>query len=438
MSTSTTPPSSAGVDAVLERLTQLHPKLIDLSLDRVYRLLADLGNPNEKLPPVIHVAGTNGKGSVIATMRAVLEASGYTSHVYTSPHLVRFAERIRLVGSLIDEELLVAMLEHVEEVNAGRPITFFEITTVVAFMAFARIPADVTLLETGMGGRLDATNVVAKPLVTVLTPISIDHTEFLGDTVAAIAAEKAAIMKPGVPCVSVAQHPDAVAVIEETAGRIGALLKWQGRDWRLEEDGNRFAFTGGRYTWSVPPPSLPGRHQVENTAAALAALDFAGIDVPDFAIRQGLRNVVWPARAQRLAKGPLRAALPRGWELWLDGGHNAAGGEVLGELIADQWGGPPVHLVCGMLATKAAEDFLRPLAADAASLAVIPIPGGANCHAPADLAAAGARAGFTQVRQADSVQQAIAGIVSDYQAPFARVLICGALYLAGEVLKENG
>src|SRR5579871_6607718 len=248
-----TPP----VDAVLERMTRLHPKLIDLSLDRVRRLLADLDNPQDKLPPVIHVAGTNGKGSTVATMRAVLEAGGYKVHAYTSPHLVRFTERIRLVGSLIDEDLLIALLEHIEEVNAGRPITFFEITTVAAFLAFARIPADVTLLETGMGGRLDATNVVIKPLATVLTSISMDHTQFLGETIAAIAGEKAAIMKPGVPCVSVAQHPDAAAVIDDTASRIGAMLKWQGRDWRMEPAAaGKFTFTGARVSWTVPRPSL--------------------------------------------------------------------------------------------------------------------------------------------------------------------------------------
>ncbi|TAL01880.1 MAG: bifunctional folylpolyglutamate synthase/dihydrofolate synthase [Rhodospirillaceae bacterium] len=428
------------VDAVLERMTRLHPKLIDLSLDRVRRLLADLGNPQDKLPPVIHVAGTNGKGSTIATMRAVLEAGGYKVHAYTSPHLVRFTERIRLVGSLIDEDLLIALLEHIEEVNAGRPITFFEITTVAAFLAFARIPADVTLLETGMGGRLDATNVVVKPLVTVLTSISMDHTQFLGDTVAAIAAEKAAIMKPGVPCVSVAQHPDAAAVIDAAATRIGAMMKWQGRNWRMEPAGGagKYLFTGEHASWTVPRPSLPGRHQIENAGAALAALDQSGIAIPDFALRQGLKNVVWPARAQRLTKGPLAQTLPNAWELWLDGGHNAGGGQVLAHLAADQWADAPLHLVCGMLSTKAAEDFLHPLAHHATSLTTIEIPGSAISYSAAELAMAAANAGFASVRRAASVQQAVAAIVMDYPKTFARVLICGALYLAGEVLKENG
>jgi dihydrofolate synthase/folylpolyglutamate synthase len=429
---------NAHVDVVLERMTRLHVKLIDLSLDRVRRLLADLDNPQDRLPPVIHVAGTNGKGSTVATMRAVLEAAGYKVHVYTSPHLVRFSERIRLVGSLIDDDLLIALLEHIEKVNDGRPITFFEITTIAAFLAFARIPADVTLLETGMGGRLDATNVIARPMVTVLTSISMDHTQFLGDTIAAIAGEKAAIMKPNVPCVSVAQHPDAGAVIDVTAQHIGAAVKWQGRHWQAEVQGRNMTFVGDEHTWVVPRPSLPGRHQIDNAGAALAALEQSRLPMPDFALRQGLKNIEWPARAQRLTKGPLARQLPAAWELWLDGGHNAGGGQVLAQLAADQWHDAPLHLVCGMLSTKAAEDFLRPLAAHAASLTVIPIPNSAIAYTPQQLAEAACNAGFTAVRQAHGAQQALAGIASDFGAPFARVLICGALYLAGEVLKENG
>jgi dihydrofolate synthase/folylpolyglutamate synthase len=427
------------VDAVLERMTRLHPKLIDMSLDRVRRLLADLDNPQDKLPPVIHVAGTNGKGSTIATMRAVLEASGYKVHVYTSPHLVRFAERIRLVGSLIDEDLLIGLLEHIEKVNDGRPITFFEITTVAAFLAFARIPADITLLETGMGGRLDATNVVKKPLVTVLTSISMDHVQFLGDTIAAIAGEKAEIMKPGVPCVSVAQHPDAAAVITAAAARIGAPVKWQGADWRVEKTGGRnFTFSGAYVKWNIPRPPLPGNHQLDNTGAALAALEQTQLPIPDFGLREGIKNVVWPARAQRLRNGPLLQMIPNAWELWLDGGHNAGGGQVIADLAKDQWNDAPLHLVCGMLKTKAAEDFLRPLVPQAASLTVIPIPGSAISFTPAELAAAAKRAGFANVVESVSAQQALARIITDFPSPFARVLICGALYLAGEVLKENG
>jgi dihydrofolate synthase/folylpolyglutamate synthase len=431
-----TPPP---VDAVLERMTRLHPKLIDMSLDRVRRLLADLDNPQDKLPPVIHVAGTNGKGSTIATMRAVLEAAGYKVHVYTSPHLVRFAERIRLVGSLIDDDLLIGLLEHIEAVNAGRPITFFEITTIAAFLAFARIPADITLLETGMGGRLDATNVVKKPLATVITSISMDHVQFLGDTIAAIAGEKAEIMKPGVPCISVMQHLDAAAVIDAAAQRIGATLKLQDRDWKMEgRGGANVTFTGERVTWRVPRPSLPGRHQLDNAGAALAALEQAQFPIPDFALREGLKNIEWPARAQRLRKGPLPQQLPGAWELWLDGGHNAGGGLVIADLAKEQWNDAPLHLVCGMLSTKAAEDFLRPLVPHAASITVIPIPGSPIAYTPADLAAAAKRAGFSTVVEASSTQDALTRVTTDFPSPFSRVLICGALYLAGEVLKENG
>ncbi len=421
-------------------MTKLHPKLIDMSLDRVRRLLEDLGNPQDKLPPVIHVAGTNGKGSTIATMRAVLEAAGYKVHVYTSPHLVSFVERIRLVGSLIDEDLLIHILEHVEAVNAGRPITFFEVTTIAAFVAFAQIPADITLLETGMGGRLDATNVVKKPLATVLTSISMDHMQFLGDTVGKIAGEKAEIMKPGVPCVSVAQVPEAAAVIEAVAARIGAPLKWQNRDWSIEPTpGGSLLFKGAHNEWKVPQPSLPGRHQFDNAGAALAALEQTGLPIPPFALKNGLRNIAWPARAQKLAKGPLRQSLPNAWELWLDGGHNAGGGEVLAHLAADQWNDAPLHLIVGMLSTKAADDFLRPLIPYAASLTVIPIPGSAIAFTPADLSAAARRVGYDAVHEADTAQQALARVLTDFgDAARARVLICGGLYLAGEILKENG
>jgi len=428
---------AAEVDVVLARLTQLYPKLIDLSLDRMHRLLGDLNNPQNQLPPVIHVAGTNGKGSTIAMMRAVLEAAGYRVHVYTSPHLVRFAERIRLVGSQIDEALLLALLEHVETANAGKPITFFEVTTAVAFMAFARIPADVVLLETGLGGRFDATNVVAQPAVTALASISMDHMQYLGDTLKKIAGEKAAIMKPGVPCVSVAQPAEAAAVINEAAARIGAPLKMQGAAWRIEDTGGGLSFTGEHNQWRVPAPSLPGRHQVENAGLALAALDQSPFAIPLFALRSGFRNIEWPARAQRLKHGPLMALLPGSWDLWLDGGHNAGGGQAIAALAADLWADAPLHLVCGMLTTKAAEDYLRPLASRAASFTAVPIALSDAAFAPADLAAAAKRAGFTDVHTADTVEAALKRIAETGRGR-ARVLICGSLYLAGEVLRDNG
>ncbi len=429
--------TSDDVDAALERLTHLFPKLIDLSLERMHRLLADLDHPERRMPPVIHVAGTNGKGSTVATMRAVLEAAGYKVHVYTSPHLVRFNERIRLVGDLIDEALLLALLEKVEDVNAGRPITFFEVTTAVAFMAFARIPADVTLLEVGLGGRFDATNVIADPLVTVLASISMDHTQYLGDTLAAIAGEKAAIMKPGVPCVSVAQQPEALAVIEQYARAAGAPLKLQNRDWRISSprEGS-LSFEGEGVRWSAPTPALPGRHQYDNAGLALAALEQTRLPIPAFAVKSGLRNIAWPARAQRLKEGPLTRLLPAGWELWLDGGHNAGAGEAIAALADEQWSDAPLHLVCGMLSTKAAVDYLRPLSRRAASFTAVPIHND-MAYRPGDLAAAALAAGFAAPGTADTPGHALQAIIANGKTR-ARVLICGSLYLAGEILGENG
>ena len=422
------------VDAALERLTKLYPKLIDLSLGRMFRLLDDLDSPHEKLPPVIHVAGTNGKGSTVAMMRAVLEAAGYRVHVYTSPHLVRFAERIRLVGSLIDEGLLLQLLEYVEEQNAGKDITFFEVTTAVAFLAFARIPADVVLLETGLGGRYDATNVIAKPCVTVLSSISMDHMQYLGDTLAKIAGEKAAIMKPGVPCVSVAQPPEAMHVIAGASVEIGAPLKIQNRDWRVDATGQGLTFTSASNTWKTPLPSLPGVHQYDNAGLALAALDQSGFAIPPFALK-GFRHIEWPARAQRLRTGPLAGLLPAGWELWLDGGHNAGAGVAAAELANALWSDAPLHIVCGMLETKAAADFLRPLTRVAASFTAVAIPGSDTSYPAAALAEIAARVGMKNVSAADSVEAAIRAI--PHQG-FARALICGSLYLAGDVLRENG
>jgi len=425
------------VAAALDRLTKLHPKLIDLSLDRTYRLLADLGDPHLRMPPVVHVAGTNGKGSTIANMRAVLEAAGWRVHVYTSPHLVQFAERIRIVGSLIDNALLVQLLEYVEQVNAGKPITFFEVTTAAAFLAFSRVPADVTLLETGLGGRLDSTNVIAKPLATVLTSISMDHMQFLGDTLDKIAGEKAAIMKPGVPCISVAQYPEAAAVIAAQAEKVGAPVKWQDRDWQIAVDGQGgFVFQGEREKWKGPLSPLLGHHQLTNTGAALAALEQLPFSIPPFALRSGMRAVEWPARMQKLKRGPLISALPNGWDLWLDGGHNADAGQVLSKWIAENWADRPLHIIAGMLTTKAAEDFLAPLASYAASLTAVPVPSSDAAYKPGDLAAAALRAGFKTTATAETALGAVNALKQN-PGP-ARILICGSLYLAGEILKDNG
>jgi dihydrofolate synthase / folylpolyglutamate synthase len=443
-------------DRVLARLMQLHPKKIDLSLGRTLRLLAALGNPHERLPPTIHVAGTNGKGSVVATLRACLEAAGQRVHVYTSPHLVRFNERIRLAGQLIDEDALLAVLEECERANDGQPITFFEITTAAAFLAFARVAADIVLLETGLGGRLDTTNVVRCPAITAITPVSLDHQAFLGDTVAAIAGEKAGILKPGVPAVIGPQSDDAAAIIEARAGSIAApLYRWR-QEWRCDPlpvtdpppragEGRVGAtiaamrYAGLRWSFDLPPPSLPGAHQIVNAGVAIACLEqLSGFSLPAAAIADGLRRIDWPARLQRLANGPLVGLLPPEWELWLDGGHNPAAGEVLSQ-VARGWQDRPLHLVVGMLNTKDAGGFLAPLARHADSLHAVTIPGEENSHPAAEIVTA-ARAIGIAAREAASVEGALHDIVAG-QGPgrtSGRVLICGSLHLAGVVLAANG
>ena len=422
-------------DIVLERLTRLHPKLIDLSLGRIERLLAALGNPHETLPPVVHVAGTNGKGSTIATMRACLEAAGCRVHAYISPHLVRFHERIRLAGKLIDEEELIALLEECERFNQAAPITYFEITTAAAFLAFARTPADIVLLETGLGGRLDATNVIRHPAATAITPISLDHQAFLGDTIAAIAGEKAGILKPGAPAVIGPQPSEAAMVFDARAAAISAPLYRFGREWRCAAQGEGMGYEGRRWQFQLPLPALPGAHQIINSGTAIACLEqLDGFPLASETIGRGLRQIEWPARLQRLTRGPLVAMLTEGWELWLDGGHNPGAGEVLAT-AASAWRDRPLHLVVGMLNTKNAAGFLAPLAAHAGTLAAVRIPGEDN-PLPAAAIAAAARSVGIAAREAPSVAEAIRVIAAE--SGIGRVLICGSLHLAGTVLAENG
>ena len=427
--------SAAGSDRVLERLSALHPKKIDLSLGRVERLLGRLGGPQQRLPPVIHVAGTNGKGSTVATLRACLEAGGWRVHAYTSPHLVRFHERIRLAGKLIEEAALLALLEECERANAGEPITYFEITTAAAFLAFARTPADIVLLETGLGGRLDATNVVRAPAVAAITPISLDHQDFLGDTIATIAAEKAGILKPGRPAAIGPQPQEALRVIEARAGEIGARLCRFGREWHAFPSASGMRYEGRTWRLDLPAPALYGRHQIENAGIAIACLEnLEGFALPPQAIAAGLRHIEWPARLQRLARGPLVNALPEGAELWLDGGHNPGCGEVLAEAAAG-WRDRPLDLVVGMLKTKDAAGFLAPLAPHARRLYAVTIPGEEN-PLPAEAIVAAARQVGLPAQSAPSVANAIAEIAAEGDRP--RVLICGSLHLAGRVLAENG
>ena len=420
-----------GSDLILARMMALHPKIIDLTLDRVWRLLAALDHPEEKLPPVIHIAGTNGKGSTQAMIRAGLEAMGGRVHAYTSPHLARFHERIRLAGTLISEDYLTEILEECEAANGGIPITYFEITTCAALLAFARVPADWTLLEVGLGGRLDATNVVAKPRLTIITPVSVDHQQYLGETLPEIAGEKAGILKRGVPCVVGPQLPDGLEVIEARAERLGAPLLVHGQHWHAFEERGRLIFQDENGLLDLPLPTLPGPHQIDNAGAALAALRHLGAD--GAACEAAVTGAYWPARMQRLAHGPLVAAAG-GCELWLDGGHNPAGGEAVAATLA-RMPKKPTHLILGMLNTKDIAGYLRPVAAEARSLTAVSIPGEANTLSAEDTQAAAAKAGI-EAGTAASVAEAVAAIAA--RDPGARILICGSLYLAGHILRENG
>jgi len=429
------PPS----DRILERLTALHPKIIDLSLGRVNRLLAALGHPERRLPPVIHVAGTNGKGSVVAFLRGMFEASGRRAHVYTSPHLVRFHERIRIAGTLIDEDRLAALLSECETANAGAPITFFEITTAAAFLAFARTPADVTLLEVGLGGRLDATNVIDAPSVTVITPVDLDHQQFLGDTLAEIAAEKAGILKPGVPAVIAAQPAEAEAAIAARAKALAVPLYRFGHEFRATAISDGFRYESPARRLDLPPPALVGPHQIENAAVAIAALEqFDGSAFDPGVVASGLAAATWPGRLQRLRQGPLVAQLPPGAELWLDGGHNPSAGRALARVL-DGWKGRPIHLIVGQLSTKDTEGFLAPLAPHVAGLVAVTVPGSHDARPAAAIAAIAGRLGIA-AQTAPTVADALARIAapSSPAGEPGRVVICGSLYLAGHVLNENG
>jgi dihydrofolate synthase / folylpolyglutamate synthase len=423
---------TATSDALLDRLTALHPKVIDLSLARIERLLAALGHPEGRLPPVIHVAGTNGKGSTVAMIRAGLEAAGHRVHVYTSPHLARFHERIRLAGALIPEPGLAAALERCEAANAREPITFFEITTAAAFLAMSETPADFTLLEVGLGGRLDATNVVDRPRLTVITPVSIDHQQYLGETLPEIAAEKAGILKHGIGCVVGRQDAQALAVIEEKSMRMLAPLMVEGQDWQVWEEHGRMAYLDAHGLLDLPLPNLIGAHQVGNAGIALCALRALGMDEP--ACAAAVTGAEWPARLQRLRRGPLTEAAGT-CELWLDGGHNPAAGVALAEALT-RLPPRPLHLVVGMLRTKDAAGFLRPLAARAASLHAVTIPGEPATLAAEETAAAARAAGFPDAQASGTVAEAVADIAA--AAPGGRILVCGSLYLAGRVLRENG
>ncbi len=416
-------------EAIIERLHGLYPRLIDLSLERLERLLAALGNPERRLPPIIHVAGTNGKGSTCAFLRAIGEAAGMRVHVYTSPHLVRFNERIRLAGTLVDDATLEAALEEVERVNAGQPITVFEVLMAASFVLFARVPADLCVLEVGLGGRADATNVIAAPAACAITSISMDHKEMLGDTLAKIAAEKAGIMKPGAPVVTGAQPDGVLEVFRAHAASVGAPLGCRGEAWSIAAAADGLVFRDAAGMLDLPPPALPGPHQIDNAGIAVAALRASGLAIPEAAYGRGLAAATWPARLQRLT-GALARTLPAGWELWLDGGHNPGGGEALTAHVAG-WGDRPLHVLVGMKQAKDSAEFLRPLLPHATTLWAVSEPG-QHLALPVEaiIAASGGIA-----RPGPTIAAAIAQLPP---GPAARVLICGSLYLAGEVLKADG
>lgn len=418
-------------DVILERLMSLHPKVIDLSLDRMHRILAALGNPERSVPPVIHVAGTNGKGSTQAMIRAGLESAGKTVHAYTSPHLAWFHERIRLAGELISEEMLADILEECERANGGEPITFFEITTAAAFVAFSRVPADYTLLEVGLGGRLDATNVVDNPRLTVITPISIDHTQYLGDTLEAIAGEKAGILKRRVTGIIAPQLPGARQVIEDRAERLSAPLKIARQDWDSRREGDSLIYHDEQGLMDLPLPVLPGPHQIENAGTAIAALRALGFGRIE--AKAAVTEAEWPARMQRLQYGPLVEAA-QGCELWLDGGHNPAGAEAVAATLASL---PrrPTHLVCGMLNTKDVVGYMLPMTKVADDLIAISIPGEPNTLSAEDTATAASEAGLNATTATDATE-AVKRIAAAH--PGSRILICGSLYLAGRILRDNG
>ena len=429
---------------ILERLLGLHPKEIDLSLGRMQRLLDALGNPERTLPPVIHIAGTNGKGSTTAFMRAMLEAGEKRVHVYTSPHLVRFHERIRLAheggGRIVEDDVLCEALRHVEQVNAGEPITFFEISTAVAMQLFANHPADVLLMEVGLGGRLDATNVIDAPLASVITSVSLDHERFLGNRIEEIAFEKAGILKRGAPGV-IAPQVDAVRdVIEREAARVGAPLRIGGQDWMAHEEHGRLVYQDEDGLLDLPKPRLIGHHQYVNAGTAIAALRAAGVWPGMDATEAGLAKVSWPARMQPIRSGEIMDHVPEGAEVWLDGGHNPGAGAVISAAMAELGDkvDRPLYLVAGMLTTKDPVGFFRAFEGLAHYVVTVPIHASNAGRTPEELADLAAEAGLIAEPKKDlhAALDRVCELSAGDIAP--RILICGSLYLAGDVLSLNG
>jgi dihydrofolate synthase/folylpolyglutamate synthase len=424
-------------DAILTRLLSLHPKIIDLSLGRMQDILQKLGHPERKLPPVIHVAGTNGKGSTVAYLRHIMEAAGLKVHAYTSPHLVKFHERIRVAGELISEADLSALLEECEQANGGEPITFFEITTAAAFLAFSRTPADYLILEVGLGGRLDATNVIDRPELCVITTIDYDHQQYLGDTLTLIAGEKAGILKRGRPAIIGAQPDEARDAIARVGERVRAELHIAGQDWQAYEQHGRLVFQDEAGLLDLPMPQLKGRHQIDNAGNAIAAVRRLNDPrIGDVHIAEGVKSTSWPARMQRLGQGALTAMVPAEAELWLDGGHNPSAGRVLAQAFSElnDRHSRPLVLVWGMLNTKDVGSFIGCFAGIASRVVTITIPEEENA-VPAERLAEAARAHGLPAETAQDLEAALRQASLSVPAP--RILICGSLYLAGRVLATH-
>ncbi len=428
-------------DAIVQRLMAHHPRVITLGLERIERLLKALGSPEKKLPPLVHVAGTNGKGSLVAYLRAMAEAAGYRVHVYTSPHLVRFNERIRIAGQLIEDDDLDDMLTECEEANGDTPISFFDITTALALLAFSRVPAELGIIEVGMGGRFDSTNVI-EPALSAITPVGYDHTGFLGDKLEGIAWEKAGIIKRATPAVIGRQREVSAQVIETESAKLAAPLFRMGHEWQVTPQEQGFRYESDLLTLDLPAPALVGVHQIDNAATAVACIErlrAARFDIGNTAIRKGLASVEWPARLQRLTKGPLAGSLPPGCELWLDGGHNEDCGIALGRMAAEWAKEPaalPLYLIFAMQTTKDASGFLRPLARYATAARAVPFPEGHAAYTPDEACAKAADVGL-DCAPANDIGAALEDLLATQPAPM-RVLICGSLYLAGEVLVRNG
>lgn len=441
-----TDPIVSQAEAEIDKLMGLHPKGYDLSLDRIRRLLEVLGNPHLKLPPVIHVAGTNGKGSATAFCRALLEAQGLSVHVHTSPHLVRWHERYRIGvkggrGQIVDDAMFADALRRVAEANGGKPITVFEILTAVTFILFSEQPADVVVLEVGLGGRFDATNVVEKPAVCIVQPISLDHQAYLGDRVELIAAEKAGIMKRGVPVVIGHQEFDgAKEVLISTAERLGCPLAVFAQDFLAYEEFGRLVYQDEFGLMDLPLPRLPGRHQIGNAATAIRAVKAAGYTVTEEIAEKAMLSVEWPGRLQRLTEGRLVERAPQGAEIWLDGGHNPGAGEVIAEAMAamEERQARPLHLVIGMINTKDPIGFFRAFVDIAHNVYTVPILGSDVGLDPVALAQSAAEAGLKALPMG-SLGQALDAIRERSEGGIPpRIMIGGSLYLAGNVLAENG